>query len=74
MSTMFVGARCSFSFSLAGVAGGVAVGYSEEEVGARPGSVEGWEGLGAKRRAGRQYTLLGALSFNSVLTPTAIRA
>ena len=53
MSTMFVGARCSFSFSLAGVAGEVAVGYAEEEVGARPGSVEGWEGLGAKRRAGR---------------------
>ena len=74
MSTMFVGARCSFSFSLAGVASGVAVGYAEEEVGARPGSVEGWEGLGTKRRARRQYTLSGALSSNLVLTSTAIRA
>lgn len=40
-SITFVGAGCSFSFSLAGVANGVVAGWAEEEVGAMLGLVEG---------------------------------
>lgn len=51
-STTVVGGGCSFSLPLVRVSDRVEAGWSEEEVGAKLGSAEGYGGLGAKCKAG----------------------